>query len=94
MNALLTDLKNRGLIQQTTDIEALSHALDVGPLTLYCGFDPTADSLHVGHLLPLLVLRRFQKAGHRPIALIGGATGLIGDPSLKIKRGYSTVKKR
>lgn len=85
MNALLTDLKNRGLIQQTTDIEALSHALDVGPLTLYCGFDPTADSLHVGHLLPLLVLRRFQKAGHRPIALIGGATGLIGDPSFKNK---------
>lgn len=85
MNALLTNLKNRGLIQQTTDIEALSHALDVGPLTLYCGFDPTADSLHVGHLLPLLVLRRFQKAGHRPIALIGGATGLIGDPSFKNK---------
>lgn len=85
MNKLLTDLKNRGLIQQTTDIEALSRALDEGPLTLYCGFDPTADSLHIGHLLPLLVLRRFQKAGHRPIALVGGATGLIGDPSFKNK---------
>lgn len=76
------DLKNRGLIYQNTDEEALRKRLDK-PTTLYCGFDPTADSLHIGHLLPILVLRRFQLAGHRPIALVGGGTGLIGDPSGK-----------
>jgi tyrosyl-tRNA synthetase len=77
----LDDLQWRGLIAQTTDLGALHAALDEGPLTLYCGFDPTAQSLHVGNLVPLLLLRRFQQAGHRPIALVGGATGLIGDPS-------------
>lgn len=80
---ILDDLKNRGLVYQHTDEEALRKRLDT-PITLYCGFDPTADSLHIGHLLPVLVLRRFQLAGHHPIALVGGATGLIGDPSGKL----------
>ncbi len=80
-NELLADLRWRGLVAQTTDDDALSKALDEGPLKLYCGFDPTAPSLHVGNLVPLLMLRRFQQHGHRPIALVGGATGLIGDPS-------------
>lgn len=79
---ILDDLKARGLIYQTTGEEALYKRLE-SPMTLYCGFDPTADSLHIGHLLPVLMLRRFQLAGHRPIALVGGGTGLIGDPSGK-----------
>ncbi|HEU0100938.1 MAG TPA: tyrosine--tRNA ligase [Mycobacteriales bacterium] len=77
---ILDDLEWRGLVAQTTDREALAGALAAGPVTLYCGFDPTADSLHVGNLVPLFALRRFQLAGHRPIALAGGATGFIGDP--------------
>ena len=80
-NSLLTELEWRGLISQTTDRKELSEALDKKPLTLYVGFDPTAPSLHVGNLVVLLALRRFQLAGHRPIALVGGATGLVGDPS-------------
>ena len=79
--AVLDDLAWRGLLAQTTDEAALRRDLAAGPLTLYSGFDPTADSLHLGHLVPLFVLRRFQLAGHRPIALAGGATGFIGDPS-------------
>ena len=79
--SILDDLTWRGLLAQTTDVDALRRDLGAGPVTLYCGFDPTADSLHVGNLVPLLALRRFQLAGHRPIALAGGATGLIGDPS-------------
>ena len=78
---LITDLEARGLVHDSTDRAALRTRLDEGPITLYAGFDPTADSLHVGHLVPLLMLRRFQDAGHRPLALAGGATGLIGDPS-------------
>ncbi len=78
---ILQDLQNRGLIQQTTDDEGLTKHLSENQVTLYCGFDPTADSLHIGHLLPIMMLKRFQKAGHRPIALIGGGTGMIGDPS-------------
>lgn len=78
---VLADLDWRGLLAQTTDREALARDLAAGPVTLYCGFDPTADSLHVGSLVPLLALRRFQLAGHRPIALAGGATGFIGDPT-------------
>ncbi len=78
---ILDDLAARGLVQDSTDLGALRARLEEGPLTLYCGFDPTADSLHVGHLVPLLLLRRFQDAGHRPIALAGGATGMVGDPS-------------
>ena len=77
---ILADLEWRGLITQSTDRDALHAALSAGPVTLYCGFDPTADSLHVGSLVPLITLRRFQEAGHRAIALAGGATGMIGDP--------------
>ena len=73
----------RGLIHQVTDAEYLASWLAEGSRVLYAGFDPTADSLHVGHFLPLMTLRRFQRAGHRPIALLGGATGMIGDPSGK-----------
>jgi tyrosyl-tRNA synthetase len=79
---LLEDLKWRGLLAQSTDEKALLEALSKST-TLYCGFDPTAPSLHVGNLVVLLVLRRFQLAGHKPIALVGGATGLVGDPSGK-----------
>ena len=78
---LLKDLKQRGLINQITDEEGLAKHLSEKQVTLYCGFDPTADSLHIGHLLPALMLKRFQQAGHRPIALVGGGTGMIGDPS-------------
>ena len=78
---ILDDLVARGLVQDSTDLGTLRQRLDEGPITVYCGFDPTADSLHVGHLVPLLLLRRFQDSGHRPIALAGGATGMVGDPS-------------
>lgn len=81
--SVIQDLQSRGLIAQTTDIEALDALLNEQKIALYCGFDPTADSLHIGHLLPVLALRRFQQAGHTPIALVGGATGMIGDPSFK-----------
>ncbi|WP_431958178.1 tyrosine--tRNA ligase [Nocardia lijiangensis] len=77
---IIEELIWRGLIAQSTDLDALRAALADGPLTLYAGFDPTAASLHAGHLVPLLALKRFQRAGHRPIVLAGGATGLIGDP--------------
>jgi len=82
-SALLDDLRARGLIFQIAGESDLPGWLDGGVRTLYCGFDPTADSLHIGSLVPLLMLRRFQLAGHRPLALVGGATGLIGDPSFK-----------
>ena len=82
-SALIQDLHARGLIAQTTDAKALDELLARESVTLYCGFDPTADSLHLGHLVPVLVLKRFQEAGHKPIALVGGATGMIGDPSFK-----------
>ncbi|KZS83906.1 tyrosine--tRNA ligase [Mycobacterium persicum] len=77
---ILDELRWRGLIAQSTDLDALAAELQRGPTTLYAGFDPTAASLHAGHLVPLLTLRRFQRAGHRPIVLAGGATGMIGDP--------------
>jgi len=83
MNALIQDLKARGLVAQMTADEDLHEHLSSGCRTLYCGFDPTADSLHIGSLVPLLVLKRFQEAGHKPLTLVGGATGLIGDPSFK-----------
>jgi len=83
VTGLLDDLAWRGLIAQSTDLEALRAELAAGPVTLYCGFDPTAPSLHIGSLAQILPLRRFQLAGHRPIALVGGATGLVGDPSGK-----------
>jgi len=80
---LINDLQSRGLIAQMTAADKLVEHLSSGSRTLYCGFDPTADSLHIGSLVPLLVLKRFQQYGHKPIALLGGATGLIGDPSFK-----------
>ncbi|MDF2402702.1 tyrosine--tRNA ligase [Aeromonas sp. 5HA1] len=79
---LLDELSQRGLVAQNSDPAALADHLAT-PRTIYCGFDPTAGSLHIGHLVPLLMLRRFQLAGHTPVALVGGATGLIGDPSFK-----------
>ena len=80
---LLEDLRWRGLIADCTDVDGLGRRLAAGPITLYCGFDPTGDSLHVGHLMGQLMLRRFQLAGHHTIPLAGGATGMIGDPSGK-----------
>lgn len=80
---LIDDLEWRGLLADCTDKDALRKRLADGPITLYCGFDPTGDSLHVGHLMGQLTLRRFQRAGHHPLALAGGATGMIGDPSGK-----------
>jgi tyrosyl-tRNA synthetase len=77
---ILDELGWRGLIAQSTDLDALAAEAQRGPMTVYAGFDPTAPSLHAGHLVPLLALRRFQRAGHRPIVLAGGATGMIGDP--------------
>jgi tyrosyl-tRNA synthetase len=77
---ILDELSWRGLIALSTDLDALRRDLDAGPLTLYCGFDPTAPSLHLGNLVQILTVRRFQRAGHRPLGLVGGATGLIGDP--------------
>ena len=83
MNNVFQELTWRRLINQTTDDENLDKWLLEKPRTVYAGFDPTADSLHVGHLMALMILRRFQQAGHRPVALVGGATGMIGDPSGK-----------
>lgn len=79
----MDDLNWRGIIYQETDAEGMKETLEKEKISLYCGVDPTADSMHIGHLLPFLTLRRFQKHGHRPIVLVGGATGLIGDPSGK-----------
>ena len=80
-NSLLDELAWRGLLYQTT--EGLAEALGAGPIRGYCGFDPTGPSLHVGHLLPIMGLVHLQQAGHRPVALVGGGTGMIGDPSGK-----------
>ncbi|MTD29553.1 tyrosine--tRNA ligase [Planomicrobium sp. YIM 101495] len=80
-NELLDDLKWRGLLYQQTDEEGMRKLLDEQKISLYCGVDPTADSMHIGHIVPLLTLRRFQQHGHQPILLVGGATGMIGDPS-------------
>ncbi|MBP1044922.1 tyrosine--tRNA ligase [Enterococcus sp. BWM-S5] len=86
------ELKARGLVHQTTDEEALKKQLNEESVKLYIGFDPTADSLHIGHLLPILMLRRFQLNGHVPIALVGGGTGMIGDPSFKdAERSLNTL---
>ena len=82
-NTLIDELEQRGLLAQISDKRLLSDHLNSGSRIVYCGFDPTADSLHIGHLVPLLMLRRFKLAGHKPIALVGGATGMIGDPSFK-----------
>jgi len=89
--AVLDDLAWRGLVADSTDLEALRAAAADGPVTLYCGFDPTAPSLHLGNLLQILTVRRFQLAGHRPLALVGGATGLIGDPKESGERTLNPV---
>ncbi|OLF09907.1 tyrosine--tRNA ligase [Actinophytocola xanthii] len=88
---ILDELSWRGLVAQSTDLGALRRDLDAGPLTLYCGFDPTAPSLHAGNLVPLLMLTRFQRAGHRPIVLAGGATGMIGDPREQGERTLNSL---
>ena len=80
---VVDELQWRGLVADCTDLTELTKRLSTGPITVYAGFDPTADSLHIGSLVPLLGLRRFQLLGHHPIALAGGATGSIGDPSGK-----------
>lgn len=90
MPHILDELAWRGLIAQSTDLDALRTALDNGALTLYCGFDPTAPSLHIGNLVQLLTVRRFQRAGHRPLALVGGSTGLIGDPRPNAERSLQS----
>jgi len=93
MTNILHELEWRGLINQTTDKEGLAKKLEEGPVALYAGFDPTADSLHIGNFVSILLLKRFQLAGHKPIALVGGATGLIGDPSGKAnERTLNTVE--
>ena len=92
-NTLIDELNARGLIAQTTADEEIGRHLSQGMRTVYVGFDPTAESLHIGSLVPLLTLRRFQMAGHKPLALVGGATGLIGDPSFKAQeRQLNTVE--
>src|SRR5262249_527427 len=83
---VLDDLQWRGLIAVSTDLGELRSAMDAGPVTFYCGFDPTAPSLHLGNLVQLLTMSRLQRAGHRPIVLLGGATGLIGDPKATAER--------
>src|ERR1700694_3920664 len=88
---ILDELEWRGLIAQSTDRDALAAELAAGPITVYAGFDPTAPSLHAGHLVPLLTLRRLQRAGHRPIVLAGGATGFIGDPRDTGERSLNTA---
>ncbi|OBI09180.1 tyrosine--tRNA ligase [Mycolicibacter heraklionensis] len=88
---ILDELTWRGLIAQSTDLDALAAEASAGPITVYAGFDPTAPSLHAGNLVPLLALRRFQRAGHRPIVLAGGATGLIGDPRDSGERTLNTA---
>jgi tyrosyl-tRNA synthetase len=90
--SILDELEWRGLIAQSTDRDALATELAAAPITVYSGFDPTAPSLHAGHLIPLLTLRRFQQAGHRPIVLAGGATGMIGDPRDTGERTLNTVE--
>lgn len=91
MTNILDELAWRGLISQSTDLADLRKALDEGPITLYCGFDPSAPSLHVGNLMQVLTVRRFQDAGHKPLLLVGGATGLIGDPRMSGERTLNPV---
>ena len=92
MNALLDELTWRGLIADSTDIDALAAHLDSGPISSYVGFDPTAASLHIGHLVQLLVARKLQAVGHRPVLLVGGATGMIGDPKQTGERSMNPVE--
>ena len=88
---IIDDLQWRGLIAHSTDLDALRAATDAGPITLYCGFDPTAPSVHLGNLVQILTVRRFQLAGHRPLLLVGGSTGLIGDPKMSGERTLNPI---
>ncbi len=88
--SVLDELRWRGLVALTTDEDALGNALAAGPITAYCGFDPTAPSLHFGNLVQLIVLRKLQRAGHRVICLVGGSTGLIGDPRPTAERALKS----
>ena len=90
--SIVDELQWRGLIALSTDLDALRSDLASGPLTYYCGFDPTAPSLHLGNLVQILTVRRMQLAGNRPLALVGGATGLIGDPRPEAERQLNTPK--
>jgi tyrosyl-tRNA synthetase len=93
LSGVLDDLAWRGLIAESTDPDALRSAFAAGPVTYYCGFDPTAPSLHFGNLVQLVTMRRLQLAGHRPIGLVGGATGLVGDPSGKsVERAFNEAE--
>ena len=92
MGDIIEELQWRGLIAQHTDLEALRETLNGGSITFYCGFDPTAPSLHHGHLVQILMMRHLQLAGHRPLALVGGATGLIGDPRMTQERSLQPVE--
>src|SRR5699024_9798794 len=89
-DTLWDELRWRGLVHVSTDEDALRERLDGDPLSYYCGFDPTAPSLHLGHLVQLLTMRRIQLAGHRPLGLVGGSTGLIGDPRPTAERTLNT----
>ncbi|MDI1290094.1 MAG: tyrosine--tRNA ligase, partial [bacterium] len=91
MSSIIDELTWRGIIAQTTDLDALRAATSEGSLTLYCGFDPTAPSLHLGNLVQIITVRRFQEHGHRPLALVGGATGLIGDPRMTSERSLNST---
>jgi tyrosyl-tRNA synthetase len=91
VSGIIEELAWRELIAQSTDLDALRQATAAGPITLYCGFDPTAPSLHLGNLAQILTVRRFQQAGHKPLALVGGATGLIGDPKMTAERALNPV---
>lgn len=104
-NELLQDLEWRGLLYQQTDAEGMEKLLNEQKVSLYVGVDPTADSMHIGHIVPLLTLRRFQQAYHSPILLVGGATGTVGDPSGRseerqlqtmeqVEKTYNTLKSR
>ena len=94
MSDILDELQWRGLVAQTTDESALRKALADGPITLYCGFDPTAPSLHIGNLVQLITMRHLQRAGHRVLCLVGGSTGLIGDPKSDRRSATSTTRGR
>ena len=91
---IIDDLMWRGAINQMTDEEGLRQLTQEKAVSLYCGVDPTGDSMHIGHLIPFMILRRFQLAGHRPVIVIGGATGSIGDPSGRTSERVQQTNKR